>query len=62
VTHWLARFGQAYQLEMTDFVQAIKSGQPTRVTGRDGRQSVAIAEAAVQSQREGRPVAVPLPV
>jgi predicted dehydrogenase len=62
VTHWLARFGQAYQLEMTDFVQAIQSSRPTRVTGRDGRQSVAIAEAAVQSQREARPVAVPLPV
>jgi len=58
VTHWLARFAEAYRREMTDFVSSIREGRPPAVSGRDGRQSVAIAEAAVESQREGRVVQV----
>jgi len=58
VTHWLARFAEAYRLEMIDFVQNVSAGRPPRVTGHDGRQSVAVAVAAVQSQREGRAVKV----
>ena len=58
VTHWLVRFGEAYRRELTDFVSSIREGRPTAVSGRDGRQSVAIAEAAVESQREGRVVQV----
>jgi scyllo-inositol 2-dehydrogenase (NAD+) len=61
VTHWLARFGEAYRLELIDFIQNLQASRPPRVTGRDGRQSVAVAEAAVQSQREGRPVKVSIP-
>jgi predicted dehydrogenase len=58
VTHWLSRFTEAYRREMTDFVSSIGEGRPPAVSGRDGRQSVAIAEAAVESQREGRVVQV----
>ncbi|MBI3684395.1 MAG: Gfo/Idh/MocA family oxidoreductase [Acidobacteria bacterium] len=60
VSHWLVRFAEAYLREMTDFVQNILAGRPPRVSGLDGRQSVAVAVAAVQSCRESRPVKVSL--
>jgi inositol 2-dehydrogenase len=59
IQHWLFRFAEAYLREMCDFVENVIHGRPPRVSGRDGRQSLAIAIAAVQSFRERRPVAVP---
>jgi predicted dehydrogenase len=59
VNHFLVRFAEAYLNEMRDFVQAIWNDRDTRVTGHDGRQAVAAAEAAEQSYRQGRPVTVP---
>ena len=59
VSHFLVRFAEGYLDEMRDFVQAICNDRDTRVTGYDGRQAVAAAEAAEQSYRQGRPVAVP---
>jgi predicted dehydrogenase len=59
VNHFLVRFADGYLNEMRDFVRAILDDQDTRVTGHDGRQAVAAAEAAEQSYRQGRPVAVP---
>ena len=58
VGHWLDRFGQAYHLEMIDFVHTVLTGGTVKVTGLDGRQSLAIADAALRSQAERRPVAV----
>lgn len=58
LTHWLVRFAEAYRREMTDFVSSLREGRPPAVSGHDGRQSVAIAEAAVESQRDGRVVQV----
>jgi predicted dehydrogenase len=58
ITHWLDRFAEAYRLEMVDFVQTVLAGGKVKVTGLDGRQSLAIADAAVRSQAERRPVAV----
>jgi predicted dehydrogenase len=58
LTHWRVRFAEAYRREMIDFAQSVREGRTPRVTGHDGRQSVAVAVAAVQSQREGRPVRV----
>jgi len=52
------RFAEAYLLEMRDFVQNVLEGRPARVTGDDGRRSLAVAVAAVQSFRERRPVRV----
>jgi scyllo-inositol 2-dehydrogenase (NAD+) len=60
VTHWLGRFAEAYQRELVDFAESVRLGRPPRVSGWDGRQAVAIAVAAVQSQREGQPVRVQL--
>jgi predicted dehydrogenase len=39
-------------------VKNILAGQPVRVTGFDGRQSLAIADAATRSYFERRPVPV----
>lgn len=58
ITHWLDRFADAYRLEIIDFVHTVLTGGTIKVTGLDGRQSLAIADAAVRSQSEHRPVAV----
>jgi len=58
VKHWLDRFAEAYRLEMRDFVTNVLAGRPVRVTGQDGRQSLAIADAAMRSHFERRPVPV----
>jgi len=58
VAHWLARFGEAYHREMCDFVETVRQGREPKVTGQDGRRSLAVAIAAVRSVREGRPVPV----
>jgi predicted dehydrogenase len=62
ITHWLERFAEAYRLEMADFVNSVLSDRPVSVNGRDGWQSLAIADAATRSQRERRPIAVPTAV
>ena len=59
LAHWLTRFADAYLLEMQDFIAAVQAGAPPRVSGYDGRQSLAVAEAAVESWREARPVRLP---
>lgn len=56
VQHWLARFGLAYQLELTDWVSRTLSGDPPPVTGADARAALAIALAATDSARTGQPV------
>jgi scyllo-inositol 2-dehydrogenase (NAD+) len=61
ITHWLERFSDAYRLEMRDFVSNLLAGRPVRVTGYDGRQSLAIADAAMRSHFERRPVPVEIP-
>ena len=61
VDHWLVRFADAYLNEMRDFVQTILAGRSPRVTGRDGRQALAVALAAERSYRESRPVSLESP-
>jgi scyllo-inositol 2-dehydrogenase (NAD+) len=56
VRHWLVRFADAYLAEMCDFVNAVASGRPTRVTADDGRRSLALALAAEQSFRQQRSI------
>jgi predicted dehydrogenase len=58
IAHWLTRFAEAYRLEMCDFVETVRHGRAPRVTGQDGRHSLAVAVAAVQSFRERRAVRV----
>ncbi len=58
VDHFLVRFAEGYLNEMRDFVQTVQTDREPKVTGFDGRQSVAAAAAAERSYRKGRPVAV----
>jgi predicted dehydrogenase len=58
VDHWLVRFADAYPDELRDFVRAILSALPTRVTGEDGRRALAVAVAAEESYRDRHPVSI----
>jgi predicted dehydrogenase len=58
VRHWLVRFADAYLAEMRDFTDSVLLSRPTRVTGHDGRQSLALALAAERSFREHKPIAL----
>lgn len=58
VGHYLVRFADAYVREVRDFVQTVLAGRAPRITGEDGWRAVAIAEAALQSHQQSRPVAV----
>ena len=58
IAHWLTRFAGAYLSEIADFVEAVRHGRTPRVTGEDGRRSLAAAVAAVESLKERRPVRV----
>jgi UDP-N-acetyl-2-amino-2-deoxyglucuronate dehydrogenase len=46
----------AHRRVIEDFVEALDSGRTPRVTLREGRRSVALAEAIYQSSRSGQPV------
>jgi predicted dehydrogenase len=60
VTHWLARFGDAYLIQLDDWVRRTLAGEPPAVTGADGRAALEIAIAATRSARDGGPVRLPL--
>ena len=51
-------FLEAYTAELDAFVAAVRAGTPAPVTGEDARAALAIALAAAQSVRTGRPVRV----
>lgn len=57
--HFFAeRYETAYIAELASFVETVSAGGTPQVTGEDGREAVAVAMAALQSLREGRPVTV----
>ena len=56
--HWLTRFGNAYLIEIDDWVRRTLAGEPAYVTGADGRAALAIAMAATESYRTGKPVRI----
>ena len=60
VDHWLSRFGEAYLLELDDWVGRTLAGEPPTVTGADGRAALEVAVAATRSAQEGRPISLPL--
>lgn len=55
---FMERYAEAYQLELDDFVDAVKNGSKTRATGEDGRRALMLADAALESFTSGRPVAL----
>ncbi|HEY7030259.1 MAG TPA: Gfo/Idh/MocA family oxidoreductase, partial [Thermomicrobiales bacterium] len=60
IDHWLVRFGDAYLIQLDDWVRRTLGGEPPAVTGADGRAALEIAVAVTRSSREGR--AIPLPL
>jgi UDP-N-acetyl-2-amino-2-deoxyglucuronate dehydrogenase len=62
-----ARFGQIdptthyHALQIRDFLEAIRGGRPPLVSGDEGRVVVEMFTAIYRSQREGRPVTLPIP-
>ena len=55
---FLERYAQAYRAEMDAFIDALIGGTPMPTTVRDGVMALRLAEAAVESVRTGRAVAV----
>jgi myo-inositol 2-dehydrogenase / D-chiro-inositol 1-dehydrogenase len=55
---FLERYADAYRHELDAFVTAVTSGTPVPVGGADGRMALVLAEAALKSMRERRPVKV----
>lgn len=56
--HFLDRFREAYRLEVQAFVDAVLAGRPPTPGPVDAVESLRVADAAVRSLHEGRPVAV----
>ena len=55
---FLERYADAYRLELAAFLDAVEAGAPMPVGAEDGRQALVLADAALRSLQEGRPVKV----
>ena len=55
---FLERYAEAYRRELDHFIAALDGGGAPSVGGADGVNALALAEAALQSARSGRPVAL----
>ncbi|WP_198377930.1 inositol 2-dehydrogenase [Neoroseomonas rubea] len=53
---FLERYAEAYRIELAAFIDAVARGTPMPVGAEDGRQALVLAEAALRSLRENRPV------
>jgi myo-inositol 2-dehydrogenase/D-chiro-inositol 1-dehydrogenase len=53
---FLERYAEAYKAELDHFLAALAKGEAPSPTGADGRAALALAEAALESSRTGRPV------
>jgi myo-inositol 2-dehydrogenase/D-chiro-inositol 1-dehydrogenase len=51
-------FGEAYTSELAHFVECARTGTAPAVTGKDGRESLRMALAAIESVQTGRSVAI----
>lgn len=55
---FIERYQRAYEGEIRDFIESLKAGRSPSVTFEDGRRALILAEAAIRSVQDGRPVAV----
>lgn len=55
---FIERYRDAYEAEIRDFIDCLKTGRPPSVTFEDGRRALILAEAALQSVRENRAVTI----
>jgi myo-inositol 2-dehydrogenase/D-chiro-inositol 1-dehydrogenase len=53
---FLERYAEAYRAELDHFLAAVGKGEPPAPSGADGRAALALAEAALESSRTGKPV------
>jgi myo-inositol 2-dehydrogenase/D-chiro-inositol 1-dehydrogenase len=53
---FLERYAEAYRIELSAFLDAVRDGSPMPVGPEDGRQALVLADAALRSMQEGRPV------
>ena len=51
---FMVRYAEAYRLELTAFVEALKSGSALSPTGEDGLRALELADAALRSMETGR--------
>jgi myo-inositol 2-dehydrogenase/D-chiro-inositol 1-dehydrogenase len=55
---FIERYQAAYQGEIRDFIDRLKAGKPPSVTFEDGRRALLLAEAAIRSLKEHRPIQI----
>lgn len=55
---FLERYADAYRIELIAFLDAVAEGTPMPVGAEDGRQALVLADAALRSLQEGRPVKI----
>ena len=55
---FLERYTEAYRRELAAFVEAVRSGTRPSPDGRDGLAAQRLADAATESRKTGRPVAI----
>lgn len=55
---FMHRYAEAYVAEVREFIQCVQNDTPPAVTGNDGRRAVVIAQAAIKSWKENRPVKI----
>ena len=53
VPFFIQRFGPAYKSEVLHFVEQCQSGEPFRVTHREGLEAMLVAELAARALRGG---------
>jgi myo-inositol 2-dehydrogenase/D-chiro-inositol 1-dehydrogenase len=57
---FIQRYAQAYAAELDHFIAAVEKGTPPAIGFEDGRRALAIAYAAMESAKSGKPVALAL--
>ena len=55
---FIERYAASYVREIGDFVEAVQGGRAPSITLEDGRRALALADAAVESAKTGRPVRI----
>jgi myo-inositol 2-dehydrogenase/D-chiro-inositol 1-dehydrogenase len=53
---FLERYAEAYRIELAAFLDAVNNRTPMPVGAEDGRQALVLADAALRSMQEGRPM------
>jgi myo-inositol 2-dehydrogenase/D-chiro-inositol 1-dehydrogenase len=55
---FIERYAESYRRELDAFIRAIEAGVAPPIGVSDGRAALAVADAAVESAKSGRPVAL----